>query len=116
MHTELRLQRINPETLLCDYIDRRLYFALSRFGERMGRVTTRINTSAGNSSQEFTCRIAADLRPFGVITTEASDADVYTAIDRCISRLARRCQAKCARPRSVRPSRASIRVPEPNAA
>jgi ribosomal subunit interface protein len=110
MHLELKLHQLDAEELLRDYVERRLNFSLSRFGERVGRVTTRISVSDSSASQEITCRITADLRPFGVIVAEARDADVYTAIDRCSARLARRCESKSERPRSARSSRASIRT------
>jgi ribosome-associated translation inhibitor RaiA len=57
------------------------------------------------------CRITANLHSFGVITAEASDPDVYLAIDRCMARLARRCASRCTRQRGARPARISIRVP-----
>jgi ribosomal subunit interface protein len=110
MHIELKLHQVNPEELLMSYVERRLNFGLNRFGERVGRVTTRIRVSDGSTPEEITCRITADLRPFGAILAEATDADVYTAIDRCVARLARRCDSKCARPRSARSSRTSIRT------
>jgi ribosomal subunit interface protein len=110
MHLELKLDQVNPEEMLRSYVERRLYFNLSRFGERVNRVTTRIRASEGSTPQEITCRISAALHPFGPILAEATDADVYTAIDRCVARLARRCDSKCARPRSARSSRTSIRT------
>jgi ribosomal subunit interface protein len=110
MHTELKLHRVNPEELLMSYVERRLDFNLSRFGERVGRVTTRIRVSDATTPREITCRISAHLHPFGSILAEATDADVYTAIDRCVARLARRCDSKCDRPRTARSSRTSIRT------
>ena len=109
MHSELRLHGLNPERILNDYVDRRLNFVLSRFGERIGRVTTRVTAAAGGSAQ---CRITAELRPFGAVITTAQDADVFAAIDRCVGRLARRCQSKSMRSRNGRSSRISIRNSE----
>lgn len=109
MYNEVKLHRISAERLISDYVDRRLHFALSRFGERIGKVTTRI--SGGNRSDGLTCRITADLRPFGVISAEATDTDVFGAVDRCIGRLARQCQSKCTRSRNGQFRRVSIRVP-----
>jgi ribosomal subunit interface protein len=111
MHSEFKLHGVNAEELLREYVERRLHFALGRFGERIARVTTRISAHVGNRSNDLTCRITADLQPFGAVTAEASNADVYTAIDRCISRLTRQCQSKCTRSRSGQSGRASIRVP-----
>jgi ribosomal subunit interface protein len=111
MHVELKLQQVNPEKLLLDYAQRRLHFVLGRFGERIGKVTTRISVSPDRGSTELICRVSAELRPFGVITAEATESDVYTSIDRCAGRLARRCASKCERQRDGRLSRKSIRVP-----
>jgi ribosomal subunit interface protein len=110
MNIELKLHQVNPEELLMSYVERRLNFSLSRFGQRVGRVTTRIRISDSSEPGEITCRISADLHPFGAILAEATDADVFTAIDRCAARLARRCESKCSRPRSTRSSRTSIRT------
>lgn len=109
MHVELKLQQVNPEKLLLDYAERRINFLLSRFGERIGKVTTRISGSADRGSSDLICRVSADLHPFGVITAEAIGSDVYTSIDRCTARLARRCASKCERQRDGRLSRKSIR-------
>lgn len=97
MQLELKLHRVRSEQLLQSYIERRLSFGLSRFNGRMGRVAARIGLSEGKAPAVMTCHFSADLRPFGVITAEASDNDIYTAIDRAAGRLARRCESKCAR-------------------
>ena len=111
MHTELRLYNINAERLLLNYIERRLSFALSHLGERVGRLTVRIN-STGSGRKDLTCRIIADLHLLGTVMAEATETDAYAAIDRCAGRLARRCDSKLTRPRSERASRHSIRTPK----
>jgi ribosomal subunit interface protein len=110
MHMEFKLHQVNPQELLISYVERRLHFALSRFGDRVGKVTTRIRLSDASTTGEIMCRISADLRPFGAVLAEATDADVYTAIDRCVARLARRCDSKCTRSRGAQSSRTSIRT------
>jgi ribosome-associated translation inhibitor RaiA len=76
-------------------------------------VTTRISgIPSDRGSSELICRVSADLHPYGVITAEAKGSDVYTSIDRCTARLARRCASKCERHRGGRLSRNSIRVPK----
>lgn len=112
MHTELKMSRVNPESLLRSYVERRLYFALSRFGSRVGRVTVTIAPDSSARTEDLSCRIIADLHPFGAVIAEASDADVYSAIDRAVARLVRRCQSKCARQRSGTERRTSIRIPK----
>jgi ribosomal subunit interface protein len=111
MHSELKLHHVNAEHLIHRYVERRLSFGLSRFGDRLGRVTVRIGASDRGKSEAMVCRITADLHSFGVITAEASDPDIYIAVDRCTARLARRCASRCGRRRNARPARISIRAP-----
>ncbi len=110
MQTEIKIIQVNSEKLVSDYVLRRLGFALSRFGERIGKVTTRISGASTGAPESLVCRITAELQPFGVLTAEATDADVYTAIERSVSRLERQCQSKCSRRRGGS-SRDSIRIP-----
>lgn len=112
MHTELKLHGVSPEQFFRSYVERRLRFAVSRFGDRIGTVTTRISTPTQGPANDVLCQISADFRPFGTITAEASDPDVFSAIDRCIGKFTRRCESKSARSRSRRPNRFSIRMPE----
>jgi ribosome-associated translation inhibitor RaiA len=111
MHTELKLRHVNAEQLLLGYIERRLEFALARFGDKLGCITVRIGASGRSKTDATLCRITADLHSFGSIVAEASDPDVYTAIDRCTARFARRCASRYTRQRSARAAKISIRVP-----
>ncbi len=109
MHTEVKILQINSDKLISDFVVRRLNFALSRFGERIGKVTTKIGIASTGTPQSLVCRITAELHPFGVVTAEAIDPDVYSAIERSVSRLERQCHSKCAR-RWGGSSRDSIRI------
>mgnify|MGYP005815758727 CR=1 FL=1 len=111
MHTQIKLHHVSPEQLLKCYVERRLNFAASRFGERIARVTTRISAPSAASSSTLLCHMSATFHPFGVVTAEASDSDVYTAIDRCADKLTRRCESKSLRSRRGSLSRLSIRTP-----
>lgn len=111
MQTEIKLFEINSDRLISDYVVRRLGFALSRFGERIGKVTARIGVASAGAPQNLVCRIAAEFHPFGLVTAEAIDPDVYSAIERSVSRLERQCQSKYSRSRRGGSSRDSIRTP-----
>lgn len=111
MHTEIKIFEINSDRLISDYVVRRLSFALSRFGERIGKVTARIGVASAGAPQNLVCRITAEFHPFGLITAEAIDPDVYSAIERCVGRLERQCQAKYSRSRRSGSGRDSIRIP-----
>ncbi len=111
MQTEIKLFEINSDRLLSDYVVRRLSFALSRFGERIGKVTTRIGVASTGAPQNLVCRITAEFHPFGLVTAEAIDPDVYSAIERSVSRLERQCQSRYSRNRRSSSGRDSIRIP-----
>lgn len=115
MRTQFKLHHVSPERLISDYVHRRLGFALSRFAHRIGTVNATVSAGGPHADTELTCRISAEVEPFGVISAEAADPDVYTAIDRCAARLARRCQSQCARPRSRPDGRVSVRMLQTNA-
>ena len=110
MHTEIKILQIDSDRLICDYVARRLSFALSRFGERIGKVSARIAPASTGAAPNLICRLAAEFPPFGVVTAEALDPDVYSAIERSVGRLERQCQSKCARRRGGS-NRDSIRIP-----
>lgn len=68
------------------YVDRRLRFALGRFGGRVGQVTVRI---CKQGPSENSCRLSTELRPFGRLAVEEVDSDLFAAIDRATNRLGR---------------------------
>jgi ribosomal subunit interface protein len=111
MHTELKLHHIKAEQLLLGHVERRFSRALARFGDKLGRITVRIGVSGRGRTDTIVCRISADIHSFGFIVAEASDANMYTALDRCTARFARRCASRCMRQRSARAARFSIRSP-----
>lgn len=111
MHTRLKLHHVNPERLLKNYIERRLHFTLSRFADRIEHLSIRLTASPARSD-EVVCHITGNVRPFGTLTAEALDADVFNAIDLCAARFARQCQSALARSRDGRLSRMSIRLPD----
>jgi len=89
------------------YVERRLRFALSRFGGRVGHVTVRMNADGPASSR---CRIEAEILPFGHVAVEEIDSDLFAAIDRATGRIGRLFSRKLERTREDRTGRESIRV------
>ena len=89
------------------YIERRLRFALGRFGGRVGQVTVRF--TAGGSSIT-TCRITTEMVPFGRVAVEESDADLFTAVDRATGRIGRLFGRELERVRDSRVGRESVRT------
>lgn len=89
------------------YVERRLRFALNRFGGRVGPVTVRISA---NSPAEHSCRISTEMLPFGRIAVEETDSDLFAAIDRATGRIGWLFGRKLERAREARVGRESIRL------
>ncbi len=73
------------------HIERRLRFALSRFGERVARATVRIAGVADSPgcNGDPNCRIEVALRPTGIVIVDETRGDVLTAIERAAERAGR---------------------------
>lgn len=89
------------------YVERRLRFALSRFGGRVGHVTVRMSADGPASSR---CRTEAELLPFGHVAVEEIDSDLFAAIDRATGRIGRLFSRKLERTREGSTGRESIRI------
>ncbi len=89
------------------YVDRRLRFALGRFGGRVGPITVRI---LGDGREKSRCRIDAEVLPFGRIAVDESDVDLFAAIDRATGRIGRLFGRKLERARDARVERESVRL------
>jgi ribosomal subunit interface protein len=80
--------KFTPE--LREGVKRRVGFALGRFGEHIGQVTTRFWTRATpTSSDQKHCQIEVELKRPKTIKAETVDADPLLAADRAANRLAR---------------------------
>jgi ribosomal subunit interface protein len=87
---ELRIRNTDLSTVLRSYAERRLRFALSRFGDRAGHVVVTVSgLESADQAIATSCDISADIRPFGQVTARETDRDLYAAIDRAASRLGR---------------------------
>jgi ribosome-associated translation inhibitor RaiA len=89
------------------YVERRLRFALGRFGRRVGQVTVRID---GDGPAESRCRISTEVLPFGRVAVEESDPDLFAAIDRATGRIGRLFGRELERARDARMGRESVRL------
>ncbi len=107
MQTDLRIQNTDVAEMLKGYIERRLRFALGRFGDRVGQVSVRIT---GNASGENECRISTEVRPFGRVAVRETDPDLFAAIDRATGRVGRLFGREVQRVREARTGHDSIRI------
>jgi len=89
------------------YIERRLRFALGRFGSRVGQTRVRI-TAEGDRGRR--CRISVEVLPFGRVAVEEIDTDLFAAIDRATGKVGRLVGRELERMRSLRNDRASVRL------
>ena len=89
------------------YVERRLRFALARFGNRVGEITVKLG-AAGRS--ESRCRISAEVLPFGRVEVEERGSDLFAAIDRATGRMGRLFGRELDRVRQARFGRESVRM------
>lgn len=73
-----------------EIVERRLAFALGRFGNRVGRVTVSLEDLNGpKGGLDQRCRIEVSLVPSGTVMAEATDAEIEPAVGRAAERAAR---------------------------
>jgi ribosomal subunit interface protein len=84
--------RVNVTTGLREYIDRRLYFALGRFGSKIDHVSVRVGDVNGpRGGVDKRCQIVVKLRASGSssIAVDDNDEDLYAAVARASHRAGR---------------------------
>lgn len=104
MRIHLRSRRFELTDALRAYAERRLLFALSRFGGRVLSVMLRFDDVNGpRGGVDKRCRIIAHLSPpWGDVRVEELDGDLYAAISRAADRLARAVAREAERRQEVR--------------
>jgi ribosome hibernation promoting factor len=107
MQMNFRLQNTALTEAVQRYVERRLLFALGRFGDRVGQVVVRISDIGGAEHQ---CRITIELRPFGRVAVRATDSDLFAAIDRATGRAGRLFGRELQRVREARTGNESVRI------
>ncbi len=103
MLLEIRARHGRLNRSLEEQLERRLHFALARFGGRIRRISAtleHINGSRGGDDQHS--RIEVSLVPSGSIRAEATDAEVALAVGRAAERVARRVRDALDRKRTMR--------------
>ena len=91
-----------------EIVNRRLGFALGRFGDRVRRVSVRFTDVNGpRGGVDTTCRIVARIVPRGEVRVEVTDVGVEAAVSRAAERLSRRVSTELERRRTARGVRAA---------
>ncbi len=107
MQVGMHINNADLAAALKCYVERRLHFALGRYGGRVGQVTVRIGTEGPAETQ---CRISTEILPFGRVAVEESDPDLFAAVDRATGRIGRLFGRELERVRDARVGRASVRT------
>ena len=100
MNFSIRGRHIELTPALLTHVERRLRFALSRFGQKIRQVAVQLldlNGPPGRLDKQ--CRVTVTLSPSGKVMVGATDADLPTAIDRAADRLERSVIRALERPR-----------------
>ena len=75
---------------LPDHLDRRLRFALARFGSRVEKVTVFLHDHNGpKGGIDKVCRVLVKARGCGMMTAVVADTDWIIAVDRATTRIGR---------------------------
>jgi putative sigma-54 modulation protein len=73
---------------LADHIERRLRFALARFGSRVDRVVVFLQDRNGpKGGIDKVCRILAKVQGCGAVMASVADSDWTAAVDRATTRI-----------------------------
>ena len=88
MHWELKSAAVQSPERLEDRIDRRLRFALSRFGDRIDRVVVFLNDLNGpKGGIDKSVRILARINGVGLALAMVVDSEWEVAVDRAADRI-----------------------------
>ena len=100
MKLEIRGESLSP--VVIDQVDRRLRFALTRFGRRVRKVKVEVGVGAlRGPDRDMCCRVVVHLRPPGRIFIENTAPDMQTAIDRAADRVQRAVARAIEHPRTL---------------
>jgi len=103
MRIHVRSRGFELTDALRAHAERRLLFAVGRFGRRLQSVTVRIDDVNGpRGGADKRCQILARLTPWGDVRVEERDGDLYAAIDRATDRLDRAVARAMERRREMR--------------
>jgi ribosome hibernation promoting factor len=91
MQVELRIRDTARRDRLRAHVERRLRFALRRFGNRVHRVVVRrgrVNGIRGvRGTGEARCHVEVRLPPSGTVTVKETSTDLFATIDRASGRV-----------------------------
>lgn len=105
MHVELKSNAVEEIDGLRNRIDRRLRFALSRFGDRIGRVVVFLSDLNGpKGGIDKSVRVLTRIEGVGLVVAMVVDSDWTVAVDRAAHRLGQNVARALIRQRQRRSS------------
>jgi len=91
MKVEVRAEGVHVSQPLREFIERKLRFALGRFGQRIHGVRVRLTDVNGpKNGRDIQCHIQTNLSPGGVLKIEELREDPFSAVARAADRVSRR--------------------------
>jgi len=105
-------QGLTVDAAVIEHVERRLGFALGRFGDRIGRATVHLaDVNGPRGGEDKRCWVVVDILGRGRVVVEDTDCDVQVAIDRMADRVGQAVRRKLDRARTGRQSYRS-EIPE----
>lgn len=102
MRWELHTSGVSISEELRELIDRRMTFALSRFGSRLQKATvTLTDTNGPKGGIDKSCRILVRMRGLGEIVADVVDSEWEVAVDRATTRIGHSVSRSLERRRDV---------------
>ncbi len=100
---------VRPDADLRAYIERRLRFALGRFGPRLERIVLRLaDVNGPRGGEDKRCTVAVRLRPGREVFVSHAHRDVRAAVDLAAERAGSAVAREIARRRDWRTARARL--------
>ena len=114
MLIELRKRNVQVESELREWIERRVHFALGRFGTRIRRVAVIVSDINGTrGGTDIECRLRISLIPKGVVVVEDVDESVKAVVANAVERAARSVARWLERQREYRDVPERVLIGEP---
>ena len=113
MQVEVRGKGLHVTAVLSTYIQRRLGFALGRFGRRVERVLVRVeDTNGPKGGIDKQCRVAVVVPHFTTAMMEGKGPNIRVAINRAVAKASRYVAGRLKQPYWAKPSARKSRASE----
>lgn len=80
MKIEVVTKNVNDESMVREFVERKIKFALDRVNARVNRVVVRLDESANSDAFDGVCRIDVMLNPTGQIHVSANGISAFDSI------------------------------------